>query len=84
MATLIRPDGSCSEVLPKNGKDFSLKEIQKHVGGYVQFVTGQNGKNYLCDEDGIAKRLKPNKVASERIGTDVLGNVLELLPDELK
>ena len=29
------------EVFPKNGKNFSLAEAQKHVGGYVQLVYGR-------------------------------------------
>jgi hypothetical protein len=36
MATLIRPNNPTDEVIPVNGKKFTLEEVQRLVGGDVQ------------------------------------------------
>ena len=33
MATLIKADGTQTEIQPQNGTDFSLEELQKYVDG---------------------------------------------------
>lgn len=38
MATLIKPDGTITEVFPAKGKKFKLEEMQSLVGGLVQHV----------------------------------------------
>lgn len=37
-ATIIYPDGREEKVSPANGNDFSLEEVQKIVGGYIEVV----------------------------------------------
>lgn len=55
---LLFKKGEIIKVQPKNNKDYSLKECQNMVGGYVEVVTLQQGKIALVDEEGA---LKPDK-----------------------
>lgn len=43
MATLIKADGTQTEIQPQNGTDFSLEELQKYVDGYPGDTTPQPG-----------------------------------------
>jgi hypothetical protein len=67
VAKLITPDGKCTPVVPKNGKQFSLKELQGFVGGYIEMVAppSKNGAVIICNEDGKAEGLAHNKLATE-------------------
>ena len=44
---IIKSDGIEIEVIPENGEDFSLEEMQKIVGGYVEII-GCNDQNFVC------------------------------------
>jgi len=59
---LYIPNGSFKVIKPGNGKKFTLEELQKAVGGYLQKLhPGLKGCHTMyCDEDGISKRLPPN------------------------
>lgn len=35
MAKIVKPNGDESELLPVDGKKFSLKELQAVVGGFI-------------------------------------------------
>ena len=37
-ATLYKTDGTIETIQPKNGETFSLAELQKYVGGYIEYV----------------------------------------------
>jgi hypothetical protein len=37
-AKLIKPDGSVIPIEPENGTDFSLEELNRMVGGYIEVV----------------------------------------------
>ena len=39
MATLIQPDGTETDVQPRDGKRFKLDELQAFVGGYIEMVS---------------------------------------------
>ena len=81
---IIKTDGTEVPIKPENGRHFELKEIQTHVGGYIELVrTKDEGKDCLmvCDEDGIAKRLPQNPKATQfylKAGGDtpIFGNVV--------
>lgn len=87
MAVLLRADGSKEEILPKDGKVFTLEEQQEHVGGYVQHI-----QSYTCvlviNEDGKAMKLPRNHLASElynfllRPKDYFVGSVLEATYEE--
>lgn len=52
------------EVLPTNRKQFSLEELQKYVGGYIERIDlGDNLAMYV-DEEGELKNLPINITAT--------------------
>lgn len=81
VGTLIRVDGTVETFLPSKGKKFSLEEVQKLVGGYVERlrVPEPGGAVLLVDEEGIPKGLPLNRNASEVAGREIYGDAL-LLP----
>lgn len=38
MALLLKQDGTSRPILPKNGEDFSLEELQGFVGGLIEVI----------------------------------------------
>ena len=64
MAILISVDGKETEVSPKNGKSFELEEMQKLVGGYIEFIYLHDGRIMVINEEGKMKRLPYNFKAS--------------------
>ena len=63
---IIKSDGTIVPVNPKNGKDYSLKELKKIVGGYVErIVLRPDQQEMFLNEDGIALRLPLNAKATE-------------------
>ncbi len=83
MGKLIKANGEESEVKPSNGKEFSLKEMQTFVGGYIEIVRTFDHKNLLIvNEDGKGLELPINQVATklyngeESIFDEIVGDVL--------
>lgn len=64
MATLIKADGTRTEIQPKNGTDFKLEELQEYVDGYIEIVNLRNGEILVINEDG-KDRYDTNKDATE-------------------
>ena len=52
MATLIKADGTRTEIQPKNGTNFKLEELQEYVDGYIEIVNLRNGEILVINEDG--------------------------------
>ena len=55
MAKLIKTDGTVTEVMPKNGRDFTLEELRTLVGcQWVEFVhlRDESGRFLVVDEEG--------------------------------
>jgi hypothetical protein len=81
MATIIKTNGETEFVQPSNGSVFTLKELQKSVGGYIQIVSitagEQSGSLMLVDEEGL---LKPNSIVNEEAskiaGQRIVGQVI--------
>ena len=65
MAKLIKTDGTITEVKPNNGKTFSLKELQKFVGGLVEIVPLPSGKEICVNEEGKLIDLPKNEEATK-------------------
>ena len=63
MATIYRVDGTIENVTPATGGEFTLDEVQKIVGGYVELVRLDEGF-FLVDEDGRYKGLPINPQAT--------------------
>ena len=69
-AAQIRPDGSI-HVMTLDG----LEEMQKSVGGMIEF-TGGNGWQAYANEEGLLMDLTYNPTASELLGHPVVGSVV--------
>ena len=67
-AILYSVDGTQKSVEPENGKDFSLKELQGFVNGYIELVyltkTGKPSKALICNEEGKLEGLPVNEKAT--------------------
>lgn len=64
MATLIKTNGSKTEIQPKNGSDFQLEELQKFVDGYIDIINLHNGQ-ILVINDNAKDVLDSNEEATE-------------------
>ncbi len=58
-------NGSETWVRPKNKKSFSLEELQRLVGGYIEIIqTKIQGKVMVINEEGKLKELPVNMKAT--------------------
>jgi len=93
LATLIKPDGTESVVLPQNSTDFRLDERYSLIGcEMVQMVYLADGRTMWLDEEAKLKpeRPLPNLKATRLLaeaggmpGDIVLGNVLVCVDGEV-
>lgn len=60
----IKADGSTTLVEPNNGTDFSLEELKKYVGGYIEIVRLTSEFLMVCNEEGKILGLPQNIVAT--------------------
>lgn len=63
-AKLIQPNGHTTEVAPKNGKDFSLEELQGFVDGYIECVYLDSKTIMVINEEGKLNGLPYNHDAT--------------------
>lgn len=87
VGTVCRVDGMDYELHPVNGKKFSLAELQKAVGGYIELVRlppGNGHRIMYANEDGIGLGLYPNRRASLIAGQKILGDVIIVRKEEAK
>ena len=63
-AKLYKADGTIIEVVPANGTDFQLDELQAMVDGYIEIVPAGNGKIMVIDEEGKLKGKPVNDAAT--------------------
>lgn len=90
-AIIIHTDGTEEKVSPANGNDFSLEEVQKIVGGYIEVVNLGNGNILVCHEEGkllcLDENPKATTIAREHkaiFSTDyMVGNILMCSTDML-
>lgn len=88
MATLYEPSGKVSEWKPRNGKTFTLKELQAAVGGYIELVKVVEGGSKLMfvNEEGKMNGLPINEAATELWANPhdfIVGNALVCSPKEV-
>ena len=79
MATLYEPSGHDSDCTPRNGKKFTLVELQALVGGYIEMIRipGDAGRRvFFVNEEGMLKKLRPNVRASQIAGQLLVGNAV--------
>ena len=88
MATILRVDGDSEEVQPRNGIDFSLEELQKIVGGYIEIVKVSNRQIMVVDNEGKLKGKPVNLMASFLYGNPdddaIVGDALVCESGEVK
>lgn len=63
MAVWIRAGLDPEPITPKDGKIFTLSELQELVGGYIEALQLTNGLIMWLNEDGKGMRLPANPVA---------------------
>jgi hypothetical protein len=81
MATLWKTDGTSQVVTPQHGSEFTLKELQAFVGGYIEIVRLDEQSIMIVNEDGHAMGLALNNMgtqlyAGQQTGFPVVGDVL--------
>lgn len=64
MATLFKTTGEVTDVTPKNGKYFELKELQDYVGGYIEGIRLPGNNMMYVNEEGLLLNLQHNLPAS--------------------
>lgn len=64
MATIYKTDGTSVSIQPKNGKDFSLKEMQEIVDGYIEILDLNDGRIIVLNEEGKCDGLPYNHLAT--------------------
>ena len=90
MAKWLKVSGDEVSVEPKNGTDFTLEELKRFVGGYIEIIRLRNGKLMVVNEEGKLNRLPINDYATliwEGVYgcTDVIvGDVLVCKEGEIK
>ena len=65
------------EVRPADGKKFTLKELQKLVGGFIEHVPHSWPVAY-CNEEGRLHNLPLNPLASQRFQQMLVGDVIQV------
>ena len=72
---VIRPDGATTYI---EGKELSLEELQKLVGGYVEMVKlyRQEFHTMWVNEEGYRLELPPNPKASLMAGHALVGTAV--------
>jgi hypothetical protein len=70
---VMHPDGSITSIAPKNGKHYTLEELQALVGGYIELVPMSKGRYAVVNEEGMFLGLDLNPGASLLLGTAIVG-----------
>ena len=91
MSLLIKPDGATEEVFPKNGKNYSLRELQGHVEGYIEILQVGEGMIMVINEEGKLKSLPMNRDATKLVrgklhdfDPGIVGKALLCLDEEVE
>lgn len=76
-AFVIKVGGEQKEVSPKNGSDFSLKELYSLIGcDCIEIVYLYDGRIMVVDESGLLNEKELNLTASQLYGSVIVGDVL--------
>lgn len=92
MAVIYKTNGERVGIDPANGKNFSLEEMQKAVGGYVQILRMDlDGipRILICNEEGKLEGLPVNDTVTALVRSaggfdEIVGDVLICLPEQLR
>ncbi len=87
MALHIKADGTVETVQPQKGRHFTLPELQRYVGGYIELVPCVSpNRQMFINEEGKLKGLPVNlKATLLYAGEDpIVGDVLVTALGEVK
>lgn len=90
MDKLIMADGRIRTVVPKNGTDYTLAELQHFVDGYIQVLRLNRRKVLVINEEGKMRGLPVNQTATTyyRLHTSsndfIVGNALLCIKEHVK
>jgi hypothetical protein len=82
MARILSVDGEVIEVQPADGREFTVAEMEKLVGGEFDLIRTDMGASMAIDENARAKGLDLNRRASMMTGQFVIGPAVLLKPGE--
>lgn len=74
-AMIIKADGTEVEVTPENGRNFTLKEMQTAVGGYIERAIADEDLEMWVNEEG---RLQPDRKVNAKATVIYTGGRLSL------
>lgn len=90
MAVIYRTNGKREQVLPENGTDFKLEQLQKIVGGYIDILGIGSDELMVFNDEGKLMGLPINreatKIYQKHFNTDdfIVGDVLICKDDEVR
>jgi hypothetical protein len=61
MATIFKATGQIEEAVLE---EWPLRELQRVVGGYIEFLTLPDGSGFCCNEEGKLHNLLINQAAT--------------------
>lgn len=80
-ALVLNTDNTISFINSTN-KKITLKQLQRAVGGLIEIYPSRNIRyKLICNEEGLIRDLKPNRLAKKLLNVDVRGNLV-LLPNK--
>ena len=91
MAEIIKTDGTRLSVLPANGTDFNLEEMQAIVGGNIELVFLNDTEIMVVNEEGKVNGLEHNPTATRIFRENypcesdyIVGDVLVCKDEQIK
>lgn len=86
MNYIFKTDGTSEKVPPTNGTDYTLEELQKMVGGYIEVVRVPHKPSMILivNEEGLLHNLPPNPMATGIAGQPIVGNAVYCPTEHLK
>jgi hypothetical protein len=81
---LLGVDGTMRSIFPSKGDEYSLREAQAWVGGYIEIVRLDDEWILVVNEDGIAMGLAPNEIASQLVRRHIVGDAAMIQSRRLK
>lgn len=82
--TWIKSNGEQCTVKPTNGVRFTLEELQRYVGGYINIVYGHARRTRVIyvNEEGQLIGLPRNPIATNMWIGEIVGDVLVMSQDD--
>lgn len=87
-AEIIKANGDRMFVEPENKKEFTLKELQGFVGGYIQIAETRDSRLIVLNEEGKLNKLPTNGIATAyyKYGKKdvIVGDVIIINKDQIR